>query len=155
VTRPDEAGALLARAEIEVLQVPASLLDRRLWRAGFFAAAERSGRAVHVRSVLLQGVAHLPADGLPSHLAALGPVLRALDAVAEAHGIGRASLFLGWARHRLGAARVLIGCETRAQLEANLGAWSAPGLEAAVDEAEDRVPELPDAILDPWRWPAA
>jgi aryl-alcohol dehydrogenase-like predicted oxidoreductase len=155
VTEVGQAWQLLEAPDVEVVQVPASLLDQRLARAGFFEAAERAGRMIVVRSIFLQGVAHLPADALPGHLAPVAELLRSADAVAAEAGVTRAGLFLGWARHRLGAATILVGCETREQLAANLDAWRAPGVEAAVARIEDRVPDLPDAILDPWRWPPA
>jgi hypothetical protein len=154
VTRVDEAAALLADADVEIVQVPASLLDRRLARTGFFDEAARLGREIFVRSVFLQGAALLEPRTLPPHLSPLGPALDAISDTAEATGIDRAALLLAWARHRLNAARVLIGCETREQLTANLAAWSRPGLADIVRSLEDRVPELPDAVLDPWRWPS-
>jgi aryl-alcohol dehydrogenase-like predicted oxidoreductase len=154
VIDPADAASILDDADVEIVQVPASLLDRRLARSGFFAAAAELGREVFVRSVFLQGAAHLPVADLPPHLARLGPPLAALDAVAAEAGIPRATLFLAWARHRLPDARVLVGCETRAQLAANLAAWATPVEPEVVAAAEDRVGELPDAVLDPWRWEA-
>lgn len=149
-----DAPPLLDDDSVRVIQVPASLLDRRLLRAGFFEAAEARGREVFVRSVFLQGAGHLAAAELPAHLAMLGPVLGTIDELAAGAGVSRASLFLAWVRERLGSARAIIGCETAAQLEENLAAWSAGVSDDLLRTCEDRVPELPDAVLDPWRWPS-
>lgn len=149
-----DAPALLDDSSVAVIQVPASLLDRRLRHAGFFERAAARGREVFVRSIFLQGAGHLGADELPDHLAALGSALRALDELGARAGLSRAALFLAWARERLGTARVIIGCETAAQLEANLAAWNRTVSEDLIRACEERVPELPDAVLDPWRWPS-
>lgn len=152
VTDVAAAADLLDDAEVEIIQVPASLLDQRLARSGFFATAAERGREVFVRSVYLQGAAHLAPADLPPHLASVIPVLEALDTIAAEAGVTRPALFLAWVRDRLPATRVLIGCETREQLAANLAVWTGPDLSLAVTAAEGHVGELPDAILDPWRW---
>lgn len=153
VVAVDEAAGLLDDAEIEIVQVPASLLDRRLHGAGFFAKALGRGVDVMVRSIFLQGVAHLSPDELPTHLSAFRPVLRHLDHVAAEHGVSRPQLFMSWARHRLGGARLVIGCETRTQLRANVEAWRRDDLGHFVDRVEADLPDLPEELLDPWRWP--
>lgn len=155
VVRTTEAALLLEDPSVQVIQVPANLLDQRLATSGFFEAAAHAGREVVVRSVYLQGVAHLAAERLPPHLGPLRDILARLDTVAADAGVPRWNLFLAWARRRLGSATILIGCETAAQLRENLAAWEVTDLETAIDEAERSVPELPDEILDPWRWQAA
>lgn len=151
VVRVEDAPEAIDDPGVEIVQVPASLLDRRLASAGFFDHA-RQRTEVFVRSVFLQGVAHLPADSLPSHLRSLAPVLGNLDRLAAEVDATRADLFLAWARLRLPDARVVIGCETAAQLETNLDSWTRIELDEVVPAAEELVPDLPDELLDPWRW---
>ena len=151
---PDAAWGLLEDPDVEAVQVATSLLDLRLVRSGFFERAAALRRVVLVRSVYLQGVAHLPASGLPEHLVALRPVLERLDARASDEGVGTADLFLGWARHRLPSATLLIGCETVAQLDDNLRAWAGTAHYAeSVRGLEELIPQLPEAVLDPSAWP--
>lgn len=157
VVRVADATPLLDDPACEILQVPASLLDRRLARTGFFDAAHALGREIFVRSVFLQGVAHQDRDALADHLATLGDVLASLDDASRSAGVERWELFLAWARERTAGARVIVGCETVGQVRRNLDAWSRAGgaVRDVLASVEDRLPELPDAILDPWRWPAA
>jgi len=151
VVRVEDAPEAIDDPDVEIVQVPASLLDRRLASAGLFDPA-RQRTEVFVRSVFLQGVAHLPSDSLPWHLRSLGPVLGDLDRLAAEVDATRADLFLAWARVRLHDARVVIGCETAAQLETNLDSWRRIEFDELVPAAEELVPELPDELLDPWRW---
>lgn len=138
---------------LQMLQVPASLLDRRAERAGIFERAREVGIEVHVRSAFLQGALFLDPAALPAHLLPLRDVLAALRAFANERGTSLEALALGHLR-ALSAVRVVIGTETEAQLRANVAAWAAPELVADdVREAREIVGELPDAVLDPARWP--
>ena len=149
----DEVTELFEASDVDVMQVPASLLDQRLFRSGFFDEAARAGRRVVARSIYLQGVAHLAVGDLPAHLAPLSKLLTMLDRRARALGVTRADLFLSWARHRLPAVDVLVGCESVGQLRQNLRAWERPVAEQEIEAIEATIPELPDRLLDPWRWP--
>jgi len=61
--------------------------------------------------------------------------------------------FIGFS-HSLGPARILIGCETAAQLAANLRAWEAtrPLADEIVSLAAT-IPDLPEETLNPACWP--
>ena len=151
----EEAFPLLDDPSVEVIQVPASLFDRRLLRSGFFSEAERRGRQVFVRSVFLQGAGFLATAQLPDHLAPLRPLLRELDQRSSDAGCGRAALLMNWAKRRLDPAHIIIGCDSKQQLQTNLAAWGVDLPDEVIRACEDAVPDLlPDAILDPWRWPA-
>lgn len=156
VVSVDEAGDAIEDADVQLIQVPASLLDQRLARSGFFESAAARGVEVFVRSIFLQGAAHLAVNRLPPYLGELRPVLAALDRLAFGAGIQRAALFLAWARLRLPSARIIVGCDTASQLQQNLSNWVyASTLAPLVSVAADAVPTLPDEVLDPWRWPGS
>jgi len=76
VANPGEAWNLLDDPSVDVLQVASSLLDQRLAREGFFEQARKRKLQIVVRSVFLQGVAHLEIDALPPHLRPLAQPLR-------------------------------------------------------------------------------
>lgn len=151
---PDEAWAALDDPDVQCLQVASSLFDQRLARGGFFERAKTAGKVVLVRSVFLQGAAHLPAAELPAHLLPLRAPLATIDAQAQRHQATRAQLFLAFAA-RLAGAWILTGCESVSQLEQNLADWAAArALGAAVEPLAATLPELPPAVLNPALWPA-
>ncbi len=145
---PADAWAALEDTDVDIIQVAASLFDQRLARAGFFEAAR--GRVVFVRSIYLQGVAHLAPDALPGHLAVLrGP----LAAVRET-GVPAWQLFLAYAGTLPGAVP-LLGCERAAQLADNVAAWRDRDRHAeTVKSLAAAMPALPDRVLDPAQWKA-
>lgn len=152
---PEEAWAALDDPDIEVLQVASSLLDLRLQRQGFFARAREAGRTVYVRSVFLQGVAHLGSARLPGFLAELEGPLRAIEAFAAERGTTARAVFLAFARELPGAHPVL-GCETAGQLAELLRDWQDDAIEGgALAGLVDQLPTVEAALVDPSRWPAA
>ena len=153
VTSPDEALEAIAHPEVQAIQIAASLLDQRLVRAGFFDRAAARGAEVFVRSIYLQGVAHLGLDALPRGIAGLRPALRRIADAAGVLGMAPAELFLAYARDKL-RGRPVIGTETPLQLRENLAAWRRPVDTAALDEVAASVGELPERLLDPSRWQA-
>lgn len=151
---PDEAFAALADPDVDVVQVAASLLDQRLARAGFFARAASAGRTVVVRSVFLQGAAHLTPAELPSHLAALRPIVADVRAWCASAGLPPAAAYLAYAK-KMGKVIVLLGCETAGQLGENLRLWDGPPVDGAeLGRLAGAVPDLPEAVLNPARWAA-
>jgi aryl-alcohol dehydrogenase-like predicted oxidoreductase len=158
VVTPTEAEVLLADAGVSVLQLPASLLDQRIVRSGLLERALRAGTTVFVRSIFLQGVAHLPPDELPVRLSAAGRELAGpVAAVREwcaARGLRPFEAFLGFG-HLLGPVQVLLGCETAAQLEENLRSWETTRpLRSQIAALAGTLPDLPESIVNPALWPS-
>lgn len=149
---PEEAFALLDDPQADAVQVATSLLDQRLLRAGFFERARERSLRVFVRSVFLQGVAHLSPAELPEHLAGLGPPLAAIRDWAVEHDLPPTTPYLQFAR-RLHT-EVVIGVERHHQLLDNLAAWEAPGVPGdTLRSLADAVPELDRELLTPSLWP--
>lgn len=150
---PEEAWAALDDPDIEILQVATSLLDLRLHRQGFFPRAREAGRTVYVRSVYLQGIAHLGSSRLPSALAELSGALRTIEGFAAELGVKPRTLYLAFVRELPGVHPVL-GCETADQLAQLLRDWEDEAVDGALLAAlVDRLPTAPAALVDPSRWP--
>lgn len=151
---PDGATRWCEHDGVDVVQVPANLLDRRHVTGGTMAAVAARGVEVHVRSAFLQGLLLMPEADVPAFLAESIPARRALAALASGAGIGMAELAV---RHLLtlpGNVRVILGAETVEQVRANVrlaeGGALPPDLAEAVDAA---VPQLPELVLTPHLWP--
>ena len=158
VQSPQEALAALEAKDVQHLQLPFNILDKRWQRAGVVDAIRaRSHITIHVRSVFLQGIlaANDPSvwPKLPGYSAC-----ELVDLISElAAGFGResaADLCLGYARGQDWVDGVVVGMETERQLDTNLRLFVRPPL-APEDCAriEARIPELPATLLDPAQWP--
>jgi aryl-alcohol dehydrogenase-like predicted oxidoreductase len=151
---PDEAHAAVEDADVAYMQVATSLFDQRLVRAGFFERAARLGKQVFVRSVFLQGAARLTPEELPPHLSPLLDPLRRAEKWAGERDVSIASVFLAYVA-RIPDVRVLVGCESAAQVSENVNAWTdANRLTGAVGALGDSIEPLPEQVVNPSLWAA-
>lgn len=148
---PNEAIDALQDRDVEVLQVPSSLLDQRLVRRGFFRSALEHGKEVHIRSIFLQGVAFLALDALPDHLEVARPQLQRIIEFEMDMGLHRGQAWLLYGR-TLPVARLVLGTETAAQIKSNLEGFEIP-IPAGIEELASQVALLSDDVLDPSHWP--
>ena len=152
---PEEAWAALDDPDVAVLQVASSLLDLRLLRQGFFPRARELGRTVYVRSVFLQGVAHLEPDDLPAFLSKLADSIRLIRSTAESLGVPTRALYLAFAREFLPGAYPIVGCETPGQLRDLLADWTSEELDAGkLAPLVESLPTFDADAVDPSQWPS-
>ena len=138
--------------DVEIIQMPFNLLDRR-WEE---LAPARANLAVHARSVFLQGLL----TGVP---AARWPVAAGFDAAGLVEKLQQLALALGrkdvadlavaFVRSQPWIESMVIGVETEAQLSENLERFTTSPLSAAEVEVVRRdLPRLPAQLVDPAQW---
>ncbi len=157
VQSPAEALAALGCADVSHIQLPFNLLDWRWRETGVIARIKwRAHVTVHARSVFLQGLLANDARSWPPIAGVDAPALLQLLG-GLAHEYDRenvADLCLAYARGQSWIDGVVVGMETEDQLEENLRLFVRPPLSAEDCAAiRQRVPRVPEALLDPARWP--
>lgn len=150
-----EVGLALAAFTPQVLQMPASVADRRLLADGTAADLERAGIEVHYRSAFLQGLLLSTPERLAPQFGALVPLLVALDALAERLNVTRQALCMQWVMSMPAARGIVCGVAKPDELEALIAAHRTA---AVRDNARDIAEiagkvELDAALLDPRIWP--
>ncbi|MHB1126206.1 MAG: aldo/keto reductase [Bacillota bacterium] len=58
---------IMARYNVDIIQLPVSVLDQRLIASGHLAKLKEAGVEIHARSVFLQGLLLMSPDNLPPH----------------------------------------------------------------------------------------
>lgn len=153
VYAPDEALQAIDSGLYDLLQIPASILDQRFRRAGVFARAREANVALDVRSVFLQGLLTLEMTEIPSHLQPLAPLVAEVRALARSCARSLPELAVAYARDALGAAGIVIGMTSAAEVEQNLQWWNSGGLPAEIIDAIHALdPGEAETLLDPRRW---
>jgi aryl-alcohol dehydrogenase-like predicted oxidoreductase len=139
---------------VEAVQAPTSVLDRRYVSAGIFRDAVQRGLGLFVRSIYLQGLILLGDDEVQPELAAVVPVLQRLRALAGQAGMSLAELAVRYVLSLEGVTSGVVGVETIEQLRNNIAIFQKGPLDAALMKAIiAAVPQLPDSILMPNKWP--
>lgn len=157
IYQPEELLALLRDPDVRLVQLPFNILDRR-WLTPEVqqAIAARPDVILHGRSALLQGLLTLddPARW-PCERSLAEGCIAALKGLA--HDLRRRSvvdLCFAYARAQSWLAGIVVGAETAAQMAENIELFRSPVLtEEEVSQVTRRIPEVPESLLDPSRWP--
>lgn len=147
---PKKALEALDVGGIDMIQVPANILDSRFEDAGIFRKAKDYDKKIFVRSVFLQGLLLMPLDIVPIAMKCVLPYLKKLERMASSMGLSRQELVLGYAAWKWGNSFVLFGAESRQQVVDNVKAFSSK-IESYIDE--DIFYNVPENILNPALWP--
>lgn len=154
VYTPEAAIRALEHPLISVVQVPASLFDRRFSTAGVFEAARKAGKKLHIRSVFLQGVLNMLPEQIPATLSVLAPYLMRLRQTCAAYGCTPLQGALGWMLQRYPEHYILFGAETVDQVRQNIDfAMRSATLPAVLYQKLDTIlpPQIPE-LLNPVLW---
>lgn len=141
--------AALALDDFEVVQLPASVFDRRVISSGLYERARRAGKRVFVRSVYFQGMALADADAVRARAPAAADMVRAYAEFCRRHGLDRRQFAIDYVRHRLPHAVLVIGAETADQVRENCRLMAAAPVDASLCDAWDRAwRSSDDAVVD-------
>lgn len=153
VYTPEEVALASETPEIDILQAPFNMLDRRLEAPGTVEAAIKRGCEVHFRSVFLQGLLLCDPDSLPERLAFARPWTRAVRDVCARHDTDPAVAAIGYVRSRFPEARLVIGCDDVQQLEANAALFTAAVPDSNMIDEIAALEQPPEEVVNPALWP--
>jgi aryl-alcohol dehydrogenase-like predicted oxidoreductase len=145
----DLAIAVERFPDLNLIQIPANIVDRRLLDHPTLRSLHDRGVEVHVRSAYLQGLLLTSPDGLPPHFNRLRPIVAQLRAVAAERGSSVMAAALGFLRDHPVVDAVLVGALNAGELSATVAAWR----EVAADATSIELPSAPADLLDPRDWP--
>ena len=139
------ASAIEHFESLDVVQVPASVVDQRMVNSAVLQALSESGAEIQVRSIFLQGLLLEPraTASLAAH-----PDIRRFHLFCEANGIAPLAACLSFIRSLEWATQVVVGVTDAAELAQICTTWQAEAVTAnwatfASDDVE---------LLDPRRW---
>ncbi len=151
---PEATEKIVDCADVEAVQIPTNLFDRRFSNARIFDIAKSKGTAVFVRSVYFQGLAVMPTEKIKPFLHEIVPVREAVDAIANEAGLQKTELAMRYAFGIDGITRVLVGVDSLEQMRENIRLMHAGPLPAdLMQRINQAVPELSKNILNPVNWP--
>lgn len=133
---------------LDLVQIPGSIVDRRLLDSPIVSELKRNGVEIHVRSAFIQGLLLAEPESLPDYFAPLIPVLREVSRLAYERDTSVVGLAIGFLREHPLVHGVVVGATSIGELTATTVAWKAAG--GPLPEIDVSVPE---AILDPRNWP--
>jgi len=144
---PEELDRLWSRFQLDLVQAPFNILDRRIETSGWLIRMRQAGTEVHVRSVFLQGLLLMEANRRPEKFDRWQPLWDRWNQWLIEQALTPVQACLGFAMSRPEVDRVVVGVDNRRQLGEILSA------------AQTRVPALPTMLktddldlINPSRW---
>lgn len=144
---PGEFDRLWPRFQLDLVQAPFNILDRRLETTGWLTRMHQAGIEVHVRSVFLQGLLLMEADRRPEKFARWQPLWDQWHRWLAEQALTPVQACLGFAMSRPEIDRIVVGVDNPGQLREILSA------------AEVHVPMSPTTLMiedpvliNPSRW---
>ncbi len=156
VQNPAEALQALADPDVQLIQLPFNLLDRRFQRSGFSQEAPaRKDVIIQARSVLLQGLLIAPVEAWPKI-----PGIQVTEIVNHISALTRklnrksiADLCVAYVRSQNWIDCLVMGMENLNQLDQNVALFQNSRLnENECREIEEAFSDLPEELLNPALW---
>lgn len=113
---PEEAMKALEYPSITAVQIPYNVFDQRLDSGGFFEKARAQDVLVFARSTLLQGLAVMNPDGLPSKVSFAEEYLRKFIAICDDYGVPPLNAAVGYVGSKNEIDYVVFGADNISQL---------------------------------------
>ena len=144
---PQELEALTSSYQLDLVQAPFNVLDRRLITTGWLTKLKQAGTEVHVRSVFLQGLMLMDATSRPARFQKWRPLWNTWHEWLIENQLSPLQASLGFALANTEIDRVLVGVDTLQQLQEILST------------AKIAIPSLPielscedSDLINPTRW---
>jgi aryl-alcohol dehydrogenase-like predicted oxidoreductase len=144
---PEELEALVPRFQLDLVQAPFNILDRRLLSSGWLRRLRSAGVQIHVRSLFLQGLLLMRATERPPEFSRWQRLWDGWHAWLEHSGLTAIEACVGFVDAHAEIARAVVGVDSVRQLEEILATRTLSGLELPPTLAcEER------DLVDPSRW---
>ncbi len=141
--------AIMARYPVDIIQVPMNVLDQRFCEPSYMQGLKSKGVEVHVRSVFLQGLFHLPPDNVDPFFDDILPCLNSLHAEANSLGVSTLELGLDFIKRQNGVDAVIVGVDNRVQLAEIINIFAMRSL-PKIDYTKYRI--FDPKYLNPSNW---
>ncbi|WP_313898443.1 aldo/keto reductase [Lederbergia sp. NSJ-179] len=152
VYTPTQALKALEYKEIDIIQVPYNILDRRLDQCGFFQRTKKEGVTVFARSVLLQGLLTMNVNELPPQLQAAKPLLNDFENLCKKANATRLEAAISFVHAHEGIDFGIIGVNTLQQLNQILNIFKKKRNDRLIDQLANHFNHVDEKVINPTRW---
>jgi len=152
VYSPDKAIQALNLHDVDIVQVPTNILDRRFEEKGVFEVAIEKRKTVYIRSVFLQGLILMDLNEIPEKMAFARPVLEKLELVSKDLGLTRHEMALGYLKKQIPSAKLVVGADTPEHVKENRKCWDKKPPASLAPMIKKYFDQIDEKILNPTLW---
>jgi len=144
---PQDLEPLAGRFQLDLVQAPFNILDRRMDTSGWLQRLREAGTEVHARSLFLQGLLLMPASGRLPKFNRWQSLWTRWDDWLRANDLTALEACVRFAVANDGFDRLVVGVDSRAQLEEILRSLTAAPLEVPGELMSTEAD-----LINPARW---
>lgn len=152
VYEPEEAKKCIERPNVEFMQIPYSIFDQRMEKAGVFEAAKNDGIQIHSRSAFIQGLILMDEDEVPPFLHKAKPIVGKISTLCKRHGISRISLAMNYVKQQSRISHLVFGVDNLEQLKENINIFQNDIPKDIIDDIAKEFTDIEADIVMPSLW---
>jgi aryl-alcohol dehydrogenase-like predicted oxidoreductase len=150
---PENAQQFLSDPSLDAIQAPANALDNRFRE--IISTAHANGVLTFSRSTYLQGLLLMTDSSTPAHLRPITPDREFFAQIARELSLSLSALLLLVMLSKSELDSLVVGMETRQQLQENIAILLSPPLPAEIlARIDSYTPTVPGWLIDPVQWPS-
>ena len=149
---PEEATKALMYNEIDVIQVPYNVFDRRLDKCRFFDEAHRKGVKVYARSTLLQGLAVMESESLPSKMLFARRYVEQFHSICNDYNIKPLNAAIGYVAQKKSIGYIVFGVDNFEQLQEYIKLQDIYLPDDIIDRIDNTFVEVEERLINPSMW---
>ncbi len=149
---PEEAMKALEYPSITAIQIPYNLFDQRLDSRGFFEKARTQDVLVFARSSLLQGLAVINPDSLPSKVSFAEDYLRKFVAICDDYGVPPLNAAVGYVGCKNEIDYVVFGVDNISQLNEYISIRDTGLPKSMVQRIRKTFTSVEERLVNPVLW---
>jgi aryl-alcohol dehydrogenase-like predicted oxidoreductase len=146
----EQLSAVINDEAIDVIQLPANILDFSRRKRDLLQQARENGKEIHARSIYLQGLLLKTPDSLTGNLVPLSPYLEKLISISTTRQTDIKRLAFNFVFHQALIDHIVLGIEHISQLHENLNLIDPTFDPAGIEEIE--VSTTDSFLLNPALW---
>jgi len=149
----DESLHGINHPDIDIIQLPYSILDQRMKHGAVFELAlAANSTTLHSRSAFIQGLIFMNENEIPPFLAKAVPIVNRLRKVSEETGLSVLELALSYVKSQGAISHLVIGVDNETQLKENILAFNKETTQDIVAEVAKNFESLDADIVMPSLW---
>ena len=152
VYEPEEAKKCIERPNVDFMQLPYSIFDQRMEKAGVFEYAKNNNIQIHSRSAFIQGLILMEEDEIPPFLSKAKPIVRKISLLCNRHGISRIALAMNYVKQQSRISHLVFGVDNIEQLRENIKLFEEDISVAVVDDIAKEFRNIEADIVMPSLW---
>ncbi len=148
---PDEALKALDY-DIDIIQVPYNLFDSRLDKVNFFQKAKEKNIEIYARSSLLQGLALMDYDNLPSNVLFAKEYLMKFDELCKKYNIDKLNATVNYVSANEYIDYIVFGIDNINQLREYMLVKNKTLPKEFVNDIKKSFNDVPEKLVNPTLW---